>query len=74
MFQAKAVFVHLGDMSAHPCVPIHRHNAPGWETNAQAYVAIFAVPNFYFHVTTAYDILRSCGVPLDKMDFLGGMQ
>ncbi|WP_430398952.1 DUF1993 domain-containing protein [Ferrovibrio sp.] len=32
----------------------------------------FSLPNFYFHVTTAYDILRHKGVPLGKMDFLGG--
>jgi len=31
----------------------------------------FAVPHFYFHVTTAYDILRMQGVPLGKLDFLG---
>jgi len=30
-----------------------------------------AIPNFYFHVTTAYDILRHCGVELGKADFLG---
>jgi len=32
----------------------------------------FALPNFYFHVTTAYDLLRAQGVPLGKMDFLAG--
>jgi hypothetical protein len=31
----------------------------------------FAVPHFYFHVTTAYDVLRMQGVPLGKSDFLG---
>lgn len=31
----------------------------------------FALPNFLFHVTTAYAILRHNGVPLGKMDFLG---
>lgn len=31
----------------------------------------FAMSNFYFHVVTAYDILRHNGVPLGKMDFLG---
>ena len=30
-----------------------------------------ALPNFYFHVTTAYDILRHKGVPLGKRDFMG---
>ena len=31
----------------------------------------FALSNFYFHVVTAYDILRHNGVPLGKMDYLG---
>ena len=32
----------------------------------------FSLPNLFFHVTTAYDILRAQGVPLGKMDFLAG--
>ena len=35
------------------------------------YLLNFVLPNFYFHVTTAYDILRHCGVELGKRDFLG---
>lgn len=35
------------------------------------YVLTFALPNFYFHCTTAYSILRHCGVEIGKMDFLG---
>jgi uncharacterized protein len=35
------------------------------------YLQRFALPNFFFHVTTAYDILRHNGVPLSKTDFLG---
>jgi hypothetical protein len=31
----------------------------------------FALPNFYFHATTAYDILRHCGVEIGKRDFIG---
>ena len=30
-----------------------------------------ALPNFYFHCTTAYDILRQCGIELGKRDFMG---
>ena len=37
------------------------------------YAQKFAVPNFYFHVTTAYDILRSRGVVLSKTDYIGGL-
>ena len=36
------------------------------------YLHRFAMPQFYFHVTTAYAILRENGVPLGKRDFLGG--
>ena len=35
------------------------------------YLQQFALPNFYFFVTTAYDILRHRGVPVGKRDFLG---
>ncbi|MDB5738541.1 MAG: hypothetical protein JWO65_2209 [Sphingomonas bacterium] len=38
----------------------------------QSYVLGFALPNFYFHVTTAYGLLRRAGVPLGKLDYLGG--
>lgn len=34
----------------------------------------FALPNFYFHASTAYGILRNKGVPLGKGDFLGGVR
>ena len=36
-----------------------------------SYIATFVLPNFFFHVTTAYDILRHNGVPIGKADFLG---
>ena len=35
------------------------------------YLLGFAQPNFYFHCTTAYAILRHCGVEIGKMDYLG---
>ena len=35
------------------------------------YLIGFALPNFYFHATTAYDILRQIGVEIGKRDFLG---
>jgi uncharacterized protein len=37
----------------------------------QPYLLHFVMPNFYFHCTTAYDILRHCGVELGKRDFIG---
>ena len=30
-----------------------------------------SLPNFYFHATTAYDIIRQCGVEIGKRDFMG---
>jgi hypothetical protein len=36
------------------------------------YLLHYAMPNFYFHVTTAYDIVRHNGVDLHKRDFIGG--
>lgn len=38
---------------------------------ATQYLYHFALPNFYFHITTAYNILRHNGVPLTKGAFLG---
>ena len=37
----------------------------------QAYLVHWALPNFYFHVMTAYAILRHNGVDVGKMDYLG---
>ena len=38
------------------------------------YLKHFVMPNFYFHVTTAYALLRHNGVDLGKKDFLGALQ
>jgi hypothetical protein len=37
----------------------------------QSYLFEFVLPNFYFHVTTAYAILRHQGISLGKLDYLG---
>jgi hypothetical protein len=39
----------------------------------EAYLKHFALPNFFFHVTTTYALLRHNGVELGKMDFLGAL-
>lgn len=39
--------------------------------DGQSYLLNFVWPNFYFHMTTAYAILRHNGVDLGKMDFMG---
>jgi hypothetical protein len=36
------------------------------------FLAGFALPNFFFHITTAYALLRHKGITIGKMDFLGG--
>lgn len=40
---------------------------------AQNYLYHFALPNFFFHYTTAYNILREVGVEIGKRDFMGQM-
>ena len=42
------------------------------EFTSLSYFSSFSLPNVYFHITTAYNILRQNGVPLGKMDFFGG--
>lgn len=44
---------------------------PGKYLEGKDYLIQHALPNYYFHVTTAYAILRSHGVELGKGDFLG---
>jgi len=39
----------------------------------QAYLVHMALPNFYFHVTAAYAILRHAGVEIGKRDFMGAV-
>lgn len=45
--------------------------APGRVTNGIDYVLQIIIPNVYFHITTAYAILRHNGVSLTKGDYLG---
>ena len=41
---------------------------------AEGFLLSFSLPNFHFHATTAYDILRMKGVPLGKRDYLGQLR
>jgi len=41
------------------------------EFKGDDYLLTFALPNFFFHITTAHDILRNQGVPIGKRDYLG---
>ena len=38
---------------------------------AEGFLMSFSLPNFFFHATTAYDVLRMKGLPLGKPDYLG---
>jgi hypothetical protein len=42
-----------------------------YDFTGQRYLTYWALPNFFFHATTAYGILRHQGVPVGKADFLG---
>ncbi len=46
---------------------------PWWTFTAEGFLMSFSLPSFYFHVVTAYDILRTKGVPVGKLDYLGQM-
>ena len=41
---------------------------------AEGFILSFSLPNFYFHATTAYDILRMKGVPIGKRDYMGQLR
>lgn len=41
---------------------------------AEGFLMSFSLPNFHFHATTAYNILRSKGVPLGKLDYMGALR
>jgi hypothetical protein len=51
-------------------VELPRRGAEPRRFKGESYLNGFALPNFYFHVTTAYALMRHNGVPLGKMDFL----
>lgn len=45
---------------------------PGTFMTGHDYLTEYALANFFFHLTTAYGVLRMVGVPLGKADFIGG--
>jgi hypothetical protein len=42
--------------------------------DGETYLKHYALPNFFFHVTTTYALLRHNGVELGKADYLGALQ
>jgi hypothetical protein len=68
-------FIRSADQPAVDAGPSRELSVP-WGSeqkamNGLAYYQALALPNFFFHATTAYDILRHNGVPLVKVDFTG---
>ncbi|MEH6588984.1 MAG: DUF1993 domain-containing protein [Halioglobus sp.] len=59
-FEGKAMKFQMGDFE----MPF----------KTEDFLLSFSLPNFYFHITTAYDILRMEGVPLGKLDFMGAVK
>ena len=57
-----------GNLSA---MPDNKAGANALTFKGRAYVLHFALPNFFFHFTTAYGILRHAGIELGKRDFIG---
>jgi len=51
---------------------VHRWMGGKW-VRGEDYVRYFALPNFYFHTTSAYQILRHNGMQLAKTDYLRGL-
>jgi uncharacterized protein len=45
-----------------------------WKFTALSYISDFALPNFYFHESIVYALLRKSGVEIGKSDFLGAIQ
>jgi hypothetical protein len=41
---------------------------------AADFLFTFSLPNFFFHATTAYDLLRARGAPIGKRDFMGALR
>ena len=52
-------------------IVIPRRQGDPYKFTGEVYLKHFATPNFYFHVTTTYALLRQAGVPVGKNDFLG---
>jgi hypothetical protein len=52
-------------------ISIPRRKGEPLRFDGESYLKHFALPNFYFHVTTAYALLRHAGVDIGKNDYLG---
>lgn len=62
--------IHAGDAKLDEVSRIELGQSLYVELSGTAYVNEFLMPNFYFHLVTAYDILRMAGVPIGKRDYM----
>ncbi len=69
---AKSVPAAQIDGSDAKTISVPRRAGP-IEMTGESYLKYFALPNFFFHVTSTYALLRHNGVPIGKMDFLGAL-
>lgn len=72
------VVEYLGTFSAADFADVDSRtiSLPRWEGKSMTvidYLVEHAQPNFYFHVTTAYALLREAGIEVGKRDFLGAL-
>ena len=61
---------HLIDKTRHIVMPLRTRTL---EMDGLPFIQRWALPNFYFHVTATYSLLRQAGVDVGKQDFLGGV-
>lgn len=61
------------DFKQAPGTPVSLPFAPGKYLPGEEYLVQMGLPNFYFHLSVAYSILRHNGVELGKADFIGGL-
>jgi hypothetical protein len=53
-------------------ITIPRRSGEPLKFSGETFLKHYALPNFFFHVTTAYALLRHAGVDVGKSDYLGG--
>ncbi len=66
----ESIALELIDGAEERAISVPRHDST-IHLQGMSYLLNFALPNFYFHVTSAYAILRHCGVEIGKQDFIG---
>lgn len=62
--------IHVEDTKLAEMTRIYSGQSLYIDLSGIAYVHEFLIPNFYFHLVTAYDILRMAGVPIGKRDYM----